>query len=70
MVIDVTIDAAVTTTEVTVVVVMIDVTTDMMIVGVDMTGETIEDTGVAMTEGMIGRDMDGATIREGEGIET
>ena len=68
MVIDVTIDAAVTTTEVTAVVVMIDVTTDMMIVGVDMTGEMIEDT--AMTEGMIGRDMDGATIREGEGIET
>ena len=67
MVIDVTIDVAVTTTEVTAVVVMIDVTTDMMIVGVDMTGETIEDT---MTEGMIGRDMDGATIREGEGIET
>ena len=68
MVIDVTIDVAVTTTEVTAVVGMIDVTTDMMIVVVDMTGETIGD--MAMTEGMIGRDMDGATIREGEGIET
>ena len=68
MAIDVMIAAGVTTTEATDVADTIVVTTDTMIVVVAMTVETIEDTVVVMTEGMIGQDMDGATIREGEGI--